>query len=322
MALSDIDSNEMYRLRWQGSNSVVDLTTEFRKFRENEELFDASLVCSVADGGTATLKAHQLILAAYSPVFKDVFTGLKDTKDPCIYLKGISQNNLSAVLDFMYHGSVDIPKSKMPAFLADAQELQIKGLKFDNAEDAKTDDANITCPTSTSTPKPRGLPKAKSLVKTKALSKILPKPSPSKPKISNKRIKMEPEETKMDLGESLNQEKNMQVPGSLETSLKRVKRAPKKRKVQTMEDSLLGQSLIDAMNSAQINGNSTIQSEGNVLDDTFENVDGKWVATGTKKRTLSRCKLCLKEVRRDKRSQHLRAMHRTQAAPTTTDKEC
>jgi len=130
----DPASDQTYRLRWKNS-TAVDLPTVFRTFRDNEELFDVSLGCSINSGGSASLRAHKLILAAYSPVFKDMLNRLTDRSDPFIYLKGISRDNLSHILDFIYNGSVNISKSNINSFLADAEELQIRGLNLPNYTD-------------------------------------------------------------------------------------------------------------------------------------------------------------------------------------------
>jgi hypothetical protein len=48
---------------------------------------------------------------------------------PLIYLRGIMSKDLAAVLDFMYHGQVNVYQEDLTAFLALAQELQLKGLQ-------------------------------------------------------------------------------------------------------------------------------------------------------------------------------------------------
>jgi len=151
------ESEEMYCLRWESHKSVVDLSKVFQDFRENEVLFDVSLGCSIDDGGSTSLKAHKLVLSAYSPVFKDMFTRLREKNDTFIYLKGISRENLSYMLDFMYQGSIDIPKSQINSFLSDAHEFQIKGL--DVKENSIDDPPSNEHPensrySSSSTPKP------------------------------------------------------------------------------------------------------------------------------------------------------------------------
>jgi len=97
------------------------------------ELLDVSLVFANGNGVGASLRAHKLLLAAYSPVFKDMFTHSSQS-DSCLYLKGVLKDNLSLILDFIYHGIVDVPKSKMNSFLADAHELQIQGLRSETAQ--------------------------------------------------------------------------------------------------------------------------------------------------------------------------------------------
>ena len=64
---------------------------------------------------------------------------MNDKKDPAIFLKEISHDNLASMLDFMYQGSVDIPKSVLNDFIADAEELQIKGLRGENDDDYRSE---------------------------------------------------------------------------------------------------------------------------------------------------------------------------------------
>merc|ERR1712126_11233 len=132
MVSNNSSSEDKYRLKWESTTKPVDLQDIFQTLRNNEELFDVSLGCSTEDGGTAKVMAHKLVLSAYSPVMKELMTHLQGKNEPFVYLKGISQENLSCILDFMYNGCVDIPKSNLNQFLEDAQELQIKGLKVSN----------------------------------------------------------------------------------------------------------------------------------------------------------------------------------------------
>jgi len=100
---------------------------DYRSEKERNDFLVVSLLCSNNKRGSVTLRAHKLILAAYSSVFKDIFKSMNDKKDLAIVLKGISHYNLASVLDFMYQGSVDIPESVFNDFIAAAEELQIKG---------------------------------------------------------------------------------------------------------------------------------------------------------------------------------------------------
>jgi len=288
-------SSEIYRLRWQSSNDVIDLSKEFQNFRQNEELFDVKLGCATSDGGAVTTKAHKLVLSAYSPVFKDMFGRLKDNIDPYIFLKGVSQENLSGILDFMYQGSVDISKPELKSFLADAEELQIKGLKFNNVMNNNTEQINIQ-PEMAQDP----LPALKSSTKK-----------------SNKRIKKEPDTSMIGSFSSFADDpigSDDDLQSDVRGSLKRAKRPSKKRK---LEEENFDQSLDNKSEYYQMNFPSTTPSEeddqhgfmeastpkGNTSQlDIFENIEDK--IFGNRKRAMSRCKLCSKEVRRDKCKKH------------------
>ena len=47
---------------------------------------------------------------------------------PVIFLRGISNQDLNHVLDFIYHGSVNVSQDNLEAFLKVAEDLKIKGL--------------------------------------------------------------------------------------------------------------------------------------------------------------------------------------------------
>merc|ERR1712223_1080251 len=118
-----------YKLRWNnGSSAELNLSQAFRELRENADLLDVSIACSSDSGGIKLLKAHKTILSIYSQVFKEMFNDQPKNKEPYIYLKGISFDEMSSILDFMYNGVVDISQTKLHAFLSVAEELQVKGL--------------------------------------------------------------------------------------------------------------------------------------------------------------------------------------------------
>jgi len=211
----------MYRLRWESTANIVDLSHVFRNFRQNEELFDVKLGCSVSDGGATSMKAHKLVLSAYSSVFKDTFYQLKNNRDPFVYLKGVSQDSLSSILDFMYNGSVDIPKSSMEQFLSDAQDLQIKGLKFYNDATTTNDVTDIG---------------SQKTINTSPTTPLRTKKSPKK---MNKVIKTEKETSVMLHGTE--DQDTFKFPGLTEprfNSLKKVRRPIKKIKLQPVDDDI------------------------------------------------------------------------------------
>merc|ERR1712111_51834 len=118
-------SSENFCLRWNDFESNV--SGAFRDLRQEADFFDVTLGCP--DG--KSLQAHKVILSACSSTFK---TMLRDTQrntnshHPYIFLRGVSFPDLSAVLDFMYRGEVNVAQEDLNSFLAVAEELQIKGL--------------------------------------------------------------------------------------------------------------------------------------------------------------------------------------------------
>jgi len=51
-----------------------------------------------------------------------------------LYLKGIKYTDLLAVLNFMYHGEVNVVQEELNSFLATAEDLKVKGLTQNNSE--------------------------------------------------------------------------------------------------------------------------------------------------------------------------------------------
>ena len=46
---------------------------------------------------------------------------------PLLYLKGVKYSDLESVLNFMYHGEVNVAQDDLNSFLAVAEELKVKG---------------------------------------------------------------------------------------------------------------------------------------------------------------------------------------------------
>jgi len=309
-----VSANDMYRLRLDTSKQLGDLTNAFENFRSDEEFLDVSIVCSNGVGRSATLKAHQLILAAYSPIFKEMFNSLNDKKDPVIFLKGISYNNLSSMLDFMYQGCVDIPKSVMSDFLADAQELQINGLRGENDGNDYTkqepgiinqnmngiNDLNNQVFQSNRDVK-------MDLEQTLLMNGyVLP--------LLNKERKEKKVKEEKSIEEELNDFDNLNEE-SEETSLKRKKllKNLQKLKAEQVDEQTLNYSFevlkkdlkpVEHAYTDPIDEYEKIRAE-----QLFVKQPNKWVGGNNKRRSVYKCKLCEREVRTDRRAKHLRANH-------------
>jgi len=121
-------SSDNFCLRW--NDFEQNISTSFRELREDSEFFDVSLCC---DNGIDVIPAHKVILAACSPLFRKILSRQKSHQpSPFLYLKGIHLKELQAVLNFIYHGEVNVAQDALNAFLAVAEELAIKGLTSDS----------------------------------------------------------------------------------------------------------------------------------------------------------------------------------------------
>ena len=113
-------NEENFCLRWNDFESII--STSFRGLREDKDFFDVTLVCD-----NNQLQAHKVILSACSPFFRSVLKR-NPHQHPLLYLKGVQYESILSVLNFMYHGEVNIAQEHLNSFLAVAEDLQVKGL--------------------------------------------------------------------------------------------------------------------------------------------------------------------------------------------------
>merc|ERR1712096_357936 len=77
------------------------------------------------------IKAHKAILCSASPFFRRIISK-NAHPNPLLFLRNISMKTLKSVLEFIYLGQAEIQQEDLAAFLADAQDLEIKGLMYGN----------------------------------------------------------------------------------------------------------------------------------------------------------------------------------------------
>ena len=114
--------DERMYLQWIGFRENV--SSAFGDLRQDKELTDMTLAC--VDG--EQVEAHKVVLIASSPFFLNILKRNKHSH-PFIFMRGVMSENLTAMVDFFYHGEVNIFQENLDSFLALAEELQLKGLK-------------------------------------------------------------------------------------------------------------------------------------------------------------------------------------------------
>jgi len=114
-------SSEKFCLRW--NDFETNISTAFKEIREDKDFFDVTLACEDED----QISAHKVILSACSPFFRGVLKRNRH-EHPLLYLKGVKYGDLVAVLNFMYHGEVNVSQEDLNTFLSVAEDLKVKGL--------------------------------------------------------------------------------------------------------------------------------------------------------------------------------------------------
>jgi hypothetical protein len=110
---------EKLHLKWKNFENNINLTCQELR----GDFCDVTLVSE----DNQSIEAHKIILAASSPVLKVILRENKHSL-PLIYMRGTNSTDLTAVVDFIYNGEVNICKEDLSGFLALAEDLQIKGL--------------------------------------------------------------------------------------------------------------------------------------------------------------------------------------------------
>jgi len=119
MKLSDFDSN---------------FVTSVTELRNSKELFDVTLF---SDEETP-FQAHKLVLSASSSVFRNIFK-FKQNSSPLLYIRGLTNKDLTNVLEFLYKGEVVLAYTDVETFLKVSRDLKLKGMFEENYELSKFD---------------------------------------------------------------------------------------------------------------------------------------------------------------------------------------
>ena len=95
----------------------------FQELRQEKDFLDVTLACNDED-----ILGHKVVLAASSPFLRRIFQRHPESHHPLVYLNGVDARLVSALVDFMYRGEVEVERQHLPAFLNLAKNLQVRGL--------------------------------------------------------------------------------------------------------------------------------------------------------------------------------------------------
>lgn len=136
---------QQFCLRW--NNYQTNLTNVFDQLLQNESFVDVTLAC---DGNS--IKAHKMVLSACSPYFQSLFHD-NPCQHPIVIMRDVKWPELTAVVEFMYKGEINVRQEQIAPLLRVAEMLKIRGLadvKSDldlNSESEKSTPNNKTSTT-------------------------------------------------------------------------------------------------------------------------------------------------------------------------------
>ena len=124
--------DEKYDLKWKTFNEH--LVEVFKDLGEEGHFADVTLV---SDDQIQT-PAHKVVLSACSPVLKTLLVN-NPHSHPLLYLRGIKQTELQAILKFMYFGETQIFENRINDFVSVAKDLELKEISEEQEEDAENE---------------------------------------------------------------------------------------------------------------------------------------------------------------------------------------
>ena len=116
-----MSQSEKFCLKW--NNFQQNISHSFTKLRRESHFFDVTLVSA----DQRQIKAHKVVLSACSEFFKSILSE-NSHGHPLLYIDGISAAQMEQVLDYIYHGEVNIYQEDLDNFLSIAQKLKLEGL--------------------------------------------------------------------------------------------------------------------------------------------------------------------------------------------------
>ena len=114
-------SSQKLCLKWDDFKENIGVS--FHQLQKTQEFSDVTLTCD----GDNKIEAHKIILSSSSTFF-NLLLKKNNHPHPLLYMRGVPTKQLSAVIDFIYHGDVNIHQEDLDDFLKLADELQLKGL--------------------------------------------------------------------------------------------------------------------------------------------------------------------------------------------------
>ena len=126
---------EKFSIKW--NDCQANWTKALTELRDDDEFADVTLISD----DKVKFVAHKILLTSCSNLFKYILKGTTHPY-PLVYLSGVSSVNLSFILDYIYHGEVNLFQEQLDCFLESAKKLEIEGLLSDQLISEYQDQTN------------------------------------------------------------------------------------------------------------------------------------------------------------------------------------
>ena len=101
------------------------IATSFRRFQHEKKFWDCKIIA-----GTETLCCHSYVVSSLSPIIEEMIeTKIRDGSEKEITFKNIQPEVMRKIKNYMYTGSVNIPKELVLEVVQVCDELNIVDLK-------------------------------------------------------------------------------------------------------------------------------------------------------------------------------------------------
>ena len=124
--------SEKFNLIWQ--TFPLHGKSLFQQLMETGKYSDVTLVSD----DQHIFKAHKFVLSSCSTFFETIFDN--NPNNTSVYLRGVNQEELNSILQFIYLGETTLFQERMNLFMNVAKDLKIKEIG-ENAVDDNDDEA-------------------------------------------------------------------------------------------------------------------------------------------------------------------------------------
>ena len=119
--------SDKFSLKWNDYQS--NWNNALNDLRKDTDLSDITLITD----DKVKFSAHKILLSSCSNLFKFILKS-NTQANPLLYLGGVNSINLGFILDYIYHGEVNLYQEQLDSFLESAQKLEIQGLLGNNED--------------------------------------------------------------------------------------------------------------------------------------------------------------------------------------------